>query len=585
MRIERIEVQGFGRLEQVVLEPPAGLVILYGPNESGKTTLFDFIEAMLFGLPAGRRRLEADERRLYRPWSGTDYGGSLRFVSGGVRYELLRRFGERPGLDQVQLLRLPQREPVALGDQEPGGWLFGMDRAAFENAHYIPQMGSRVEADETLRRRLAALAGGSEAALSAGELLARLEAERGRLRARRGGGGRIGELERALAAERAALEGLRQAAREAEASRLEEAAIAARLAADEAAWAGRDGREREREAERARLVRELGAAELEAAVDASSGRRVVRRPLWWLVAALLLGGGAVLGAAWAWRLGELLAAVLLLGLAGLGLLVLGFAGRRVGGGAGDGGAVSGGSGDRAAGNAGSGESRVRELRARLRELDRDLPDARPREEREADIARLNQLVALRGRLEDSEDSPPLRQAAIAELESELALALEAVEEIDFAKRIVQEVAGELGSRVAPRLHEMAQAMLARIEGREGGDSLIIDQGLGLHVRDAVSGFQREVAYYSGGRVDQLYLALRLALIACVYDDGEPLPLLLDDVCAQYDEERTAATLDLLADLARQDGNGRQIFYASCHARVATWARANGAVVADFAALI
>lgn len=544
MHIERIEVLGFGRLEQVVLEPPAGLVILYGPNESGKSTLLDFIEAMFFGLPAGRRRLEVDERRLYRPWSGADYGGSLRFVSGGERYELVRRFGGRPRLDQVQLVRLPQSEVVALGDQEPGTWLFGLDRAAFENAHYIPQLGSRVEADETLRRRLAALAGGSGAALSAGELVARLEAERGRYRARRGGGGRIPELELALAGEREALEGLRQAAREAAASRREEVRLAARLAADEEAWARWD----ECEAERASLLREL------AAVEAGGPRR--RRRTW---PALLLGGSALIAAAWAWQSGEPVAAALLLALAGLGLLGL-----------------------QAAGRGGSGGGGERELRARLQDLERDVPDLRARTEREEDIARLNQLVALRSRLESSGDSPPLRQAAIAELEEELARAHEAVAEIDLAIRIVQEAAAQLGGRVTPRIHELAQALLARIEGREGGDSLVIDRELGIHVRDAASGFQREAAYYSGGRVDQLYLALRLALVVSVYDEREPLPLLLDDVCAQYDEERMAATLDLLADLARQEG--RQIFVTSCHARVVAWARANGATVADFAAL-
>ncbi|MDI9498809.1 MAG: AAA family ATPase [Bacillota bacterium] len=555
MQIERIEVLGFGRLEQVVLEPPAGLVVLYGPNESGKSTLFDFIEAMLFGLPAGRRRLEADERRLYRPWSGADFGGSLRFVSGGLRYELVRRFGERPRLDQVQLVRLPQREVVALGDQEPGMWLFGLDRAAFENAHYFRQQGSRVEADETLRRRLAALAGGSGAAMSAEELIARLEEERGRYRARRGGGGRIPQLERALAEERSALEELRLAAREAEASRREEARLATRLAADEEAWARRDVYE----AERAALLQELEAAE-----DTRPGQR---RKLW---PALLLGGGALLAAAWAWRLGEPLTAALLLVLAGCGLLVLWAAGRRRGGGGGGSGARS------------STRSSVRELRARLWELERIVPEPRARVEREEDIARLNQLAALRGRLEGSGDSPPLRQAAIAELEEELARAHEAVAEIDLAVQIVQEAAAQLDGRVAPRIHELAQAMLARIEGREGGDSLVIDRGLGIHVRDAASGFQREAAYYSGGRIDQLYLALRLALVVCVYDEREPLPLLLDDVCAQFDEERTAATLGLLADLARQEG--RQIFLASCHARVAAWARTNGATVADFAAL-
>ncbi|MBK6514851.1 MAG: AAA family ATPase [Polyangiaceae bacterium] len=54
---------------------------------------------------------------------------------------------------------------------------------------------------------------------------------------------------------------------------------------------------------------------------------------------------------------------------------------------------------------------------------------------------------------------------------------------------------------------------------------------------------------SEGARDQLFLALRLATIERHCEGVEPLPLVLDDVLASFDDARTQATLDVLASLA------------------------------------
>jgi len=54
---------------------------------------------------------------------------------------------------------------------------------------------------------------------------------------------------------------------------------------------------------------------------------------------------------------------------------------------------------------------------------------------------------------------------------------------------------------------------------------------------------------SSGTRDQLYLSLRLAT-AETYLQGEPLPFIVDDVLVNFDEERTAATLQVLRDMGR-----------------------------------
>ncbi|OYW24681.1 MAG: hypothetical protein B7Z49_02610, partial [Hydrogenophilales bacterium 12-63-5] len=50
---------------------------------------------------------------------------------------------------------------------------------------------------------------------------------------------------------------------------------------------------------------------------------------------------------------------------------------------------------------------------------------------------------------------------------------------------------------------------------------------------------------------QLFLALRLAAIEGHLDQGEPLPVIVDDILIQFDDEAAAATFKVLADLAQR----------------------------------
>lgn len=56
---------------------------------------------------------------------------------------------------------------------------------------------------------------------------------------------------------------------------------------------------------------------------------------------------------------------------------------------------------------------------------------------------------------------------------------------------------------------------------------------------------------SDGTCDQLYLALRLACIRHRLKSNEPVPIILDDILVNFDDERSASTLQILAELAKQ----------------------------------
>lgn len=76
------------------------------------------------------------------------------------------------------------------------------------------------------------------------------------------------------------------------------------------------------------------------------------------------------------------------------------------------------------------------------------------------------------------------------------------------------------------------------------------------------GRQRNTTQLSTGTAEQLYLAIRLAYVADYARLSEPLPVVMDDVLVNFDEQRALETLDLLLDLAESS----QILFLTCHRR-------------------
>jgi uncharacterized protein YhaN len=79
----------------------------------------------------------------------------------------------------------------------------------------------------------------------------------------------------------------------------------------------------------------------------------------------------------------------------------------------------------------------------------------------------------------------------------------------------------------------------------------------------------DVEGLSEGTRDQLYLSLRLASLLRYADLAEPMPLVLDDVLIQFDDERSRAALEIIAELSTR----MQVLFFTHHARLVELARA------------
>ncbi len=120
---------------------------------------------------------------------------------------------------------------------------------------------------------------------------------------------------------------------------------------------------------------------------------------------------------------------------------------------------------------------------------------------------------------------------------------------------------ELQNRFSPVVSHKAGMLMHRLSGgRYTG--VLFNKSMKFKVRAENEAVQREAEYLSDGTIDQLYLAARLAVSELVLQNDDLCPIILDDVLANFDDERAKYALDLLSEIAMY----RQIIFFTCRAR-------------------
>ena len=135
--------------------------------------------------------------------------------------------------------------------------------------------------------------------------------------------------------------------------------------------------------------------------------------------------------------------------------------------------------------------------------------------------------------------------------SALRLAMEALEGANTA----------LQNRFSPALGRRAAEIFSRLtDNRYAG--VVLDRSFRLSAEPVGDPVFRDAALLSAGALDQLYLAVRLAICELVLPPEKQVPIVLDDALANFDDSRCAAALQFLKEAA---GN-RQILLFTCHSR-------------------
>ncbi|MDO4262272.1 MAG: AAA family ATPase [Eubacteriales bacterium] len=155
MRIKSVHIVNFGKLHEMKMELSSGLNVVRGDNGWGKTTLAAFVKAMLYGLAStSKRALRENERRMYLPWQGGPFGGSMEFEAGGKAYRAERFFGAKDRDDRFVLYDLATGLVSGDYSERLGEELFHMDRGAYERSCFLGQLKLPVSVNDSLNARL-----------------------------------------------------------------------------------------------------------------------------------------------------------------------------------------------------------------------------------------------------------------------------------------------------------------------------------------------------------------------------------------------------------------------------------------------
>lgn len=154
--------------------------------------------------------------------------------------------------------------------------------------------------------------------------------------------------------------------------------------------------------------------------------------------------------------------------------------------------------------------------------------------------------------------PAILSARLEQVEEELERRRREYQAISIAMETLQQANAQLQQRFSPQLNRAAGALLSRLTGGKY-HTLSLDKELEASASGERDVLPHSALYLSKGTVDQIYLAVRLAVCDLCLPDA---PLVLDEALAAFDDVRAKRALELLQELSAQ----RQILLFSCHNR-------------------
>ena len=135
MVIKELKMKNFGKFTYKDIELRDGINIVYGNNESGKSTVHSFIRGMLFGLEKKRGRASKDNLyERYKPWEGnTLFSGYMKIEDNGEIYDLSRVFTQEE--KKIECVKESNGEDCVIDDKP--SFLADITENKYSNTIYL----------------------------------------------------------------------------------------------------------------------------------------------------------------------------------------------------------------------------------------------------------------------------------------------------------------------------------------------------------------------------------------------------------------------------------------------------------------
>ena len=142
MRIQKIDIDCFGKLQRVSFTPASGITVITGSNEAGKSTLAAFLRYMLFGFNGKSPSVADNDRKKYTCWDSGKCAGAMTIQCDGDsegRNRGVFRIERESAQRSVARIVDASGSPYDCG-QSAGEYFFEMDEAAFVRTAFIGQL-------------------------------------------------------------------------------------------------------------------------------------------------------------------------------------------------------------------------------------------------------------------------------------------------------------------------------------------------------------------------------------------------------------------------------------------------------------
>ncbi len=96
MKINGFKINGFGKLKDKQIDLKDGINIIYGENESGKSSILKFISSMFYGASKNKNGKDISDFDRYKPWTSEEFSGKIDYtLDNGENFEIYREFKKK----------------------------------------------------------------------------------------------------------------------------------------------------------------------------------------------------------------------------------------------------------------------------------------------------------------------------------------------------------------------------------------------------------------------------------------------------------------------------------------------------------
>jgi DNA repair exonuclease SbcCD ATPase subunit len=96
LKIKNIKVNAYGNIENKDINLEEGINIIHGANESGKSTLLNYIISIFYGISRNKDGKALSDYEKYKPWNSNEFSGRISYkLENGEKYEIFRDFNKK----------------------------------------------------------------------------------------------------------------------------------------------------------------------------------------------------------------------------------------------------------------------------------------------------------------------------------------------------------------------------------------------------------------------------------------------------------------------------------------------------------